>query len=283
VNRLLFGLAAHLAIAFGLFASVWALLTSIEPVRPAAPLVHVRARETGGLIVCQPVVGPKVGDRRFAKGDHLMFAFLASSALAMAFKGGVGAVAGRALGHAGADAKAIGSRINWQGWLGLIAAAVLGVMLIVQKGETRHWRKQSGQFETLYHNEQTAFAQTVANYRTAAEEARRKDAANKVRVEAEQSAISERTSHDFEIRIADARARARRLQPAQGAADPGGGRATALPGVRAAAGGAAEASGEGRLPASDALTATEQAIQLDELIKWTQRQHAIDVNAEPAH
>jgi hypothetical protein len=201
----------------------------------------------------------------------------------LAFKGGVGAVAGRALGHAGADAKAIGSRINWQGWLGLIAAAVLGVMLIVQKGETRHWRKQSGQFETLYHNEQTAFAQTVANYRTAAEEARRKDAANKVRVEAEQSAISERTSHDFEIRIADARARARRLQPAQGAADPGGGRATALPGVRAAAGGAAEASGEGRLPASDALTATEQAIQLDELIKWTQRQHAIDVNAEPAH
>jgi hypothetical protein len=33
-----------------------------------------------------------------------------------------------------------------------------------------------------------------------------------------------------------------------------------------------------QLPASDALTATEQAIQLDELIKWVRAQAAVDNN-----
>ena len=52
----------------------------------------------------------------------------------------------------------------------------------------------------------------------------------------------------------------------------------ALPGLSAASGGAAQAAGEDRLPAPDALTATEQAIQLDELIKWVKAQAAIDPN-----
>ena len=59
------------------------------------------------------------------------------------------------------------------------------------------------------------------------------------------------------------------------AADPGAGRAR-LPGLSAAAGGAAEAAGQDRLPQTDALMATEQAIQLDELIKWVRMQAAVD-------
>ena len=39
--------------------------------------------------------------------------------------------------------------LNIQGIAGLAAALVLGVMLLVQKGETRHWRRQSAQFEQL--------------------------------------------------------------------------------------------------------------------------------------
>ena len=57
----------------------------------------------------------------------------------------------------------------------------------------------------------------------------------------------------------------------EAAADPGAGRSAPMPGLSAAAGGAAQAAGQDRLPPADALTATEQAIQLDELIKWVQR------------
>jgi hypothetical protein len=52
-----------------------------------------------------------------------------------------------------------------------------------------------------------------------------------------------------------------------------------MPGLSAAAGKSDQAAGEDRLPDGDALTATEQAIQLDELIKWVKRQWAIDPNA----
>ena len=56
-----------------------------------------------------------------------------------------------------------------------------------------------------------------------------------------------------------------------------------MPGLSAAAGGPAQASGEDRLPASAEeldwrLTATEQAIQLDELIKWIKAQAKVDPN-----
>jgi hypothetical protein len=173
--------------------------------------------------------------------------------------------------------------LNWQGIAGLTAALALAVLLVVQKGDTRHWRKQSSQFEQLYRAEQAAFAGTVANYRAAAETARAADRANSERVADAQNIISERTSHDFEVRLADARARARaqrlRLDAQSAVADSGGRASAPVPGLPAAAGGAAQAAGEGRLPEADSLTATEQAIQLDELIKWAERQHAIDPSA----
>src|ERR1051325_5541245 len=99
------------------------------------------------------------------------------------------------------------------------------------------------------------------------------------RVLAEQRSINERTEHDFEARLAAARAHAQRLrlQP-KAAANPGAGRTASVPGLPAAAGGAAQDAGHDGLPPSDALTATEQAIQLDELIKWIRQQAAVDNN-----
>jgi hypothetical protein len=94
-----------------------------------------------------------------------------------------------------------------------------------------------------------------------------------------QNTISERTSHDFEARLANARARADRLQQsAIAAADPGSRGAASVPGLSSAAGGPSQAA-EDRLSLDEALAATEQAIQLDELIKWVERQHAIDPSA----
>jgi hypothetical protein len=170
--------------------------------------------------------------------------------------------------------------LNVQGIAGLAVGAILGLLLVLQKGEARHWKKQSGQYERLYKQEQEAFAGTVANYRAAAEQARATDQANARRVLADQAQINERTSHDLETRLADARARAERLrvETARGAAAPGGRGTAPVPGLPAAPAQPAQAASQDRLPRSDRLIATEQAIQLDELIKWVRRQHSVDSN-----
>ena len=40
--------------------------------------------------------------------------------------------------------------LNAQGIAGLAASLCLALLLVLQKGETRHWKKQSSQFEQLY-------------------------------------------------------------------------------------------------------------------------------------
>ena len=177
--------------------------------------------------------------------------------------------------------------LNWQGIAGIAACLALALLLAVEKAETRHWKKESAGFEQRYRQEQAVFATTVANYRAAADQARADDQANAKRVAAEQAAINERTSHDFEARLAAARAAAANLtygrlhlQP-QAAADPGARRGAPVPGLSAAPRGSTQTAVEDRLPHDDALTATEQAIQLDELIKWVRAQAAVDPNSKP--
>jgi len=171
--------------------------------------------------------------------------------------------------------------LNVQGIAGLAVGLALAVLLVVQKGETRHWKKQSASFEQLYATERAALAGTVANYRAAAETARSADKANAARVAADQRAINERTASDYEARLAAVRARANRLQfAAKGSADPGPRRAASMPAIPASPGGTAQTSGEDRLSDADALTATEHAIQLDELIKWVRQQAEVDAKVD---
>ena len=171
--------------------------------------------------------------------------------------------------------------LNPQGLAGIAVSLALALLLVVQKGETRHWKAESARFEHLYRNEQSAFATTVADYRAAAEAARAADLAAAQRAAAQQQAINQRSQNDLEARLADARARAEQLRlqsRAQG--DPGPRAAASMPNLPAASGEPAQAAGQDRLPAA-ALTATEQAIQLDELIKWIRAQAAVDMNARP--
>ncbi len=181
--------------------------------------------------------------------------------------------------------------LNLQGMIGIAAALLLASLFLVKAGEARHWRKQSARYEQLYLGEQGARAQTIANYRAAADAARKEDLANATRVAAEQRSISERTSHDLEARLADARARAQRLQLGQGtpAAAGGGGRAAAVPAARPAPGATGRSAQEDRFPLDakslsieERLLATEQAIQLDELIKWVTGQAAVEARSEPS-
>lgn len=172
--------------------------------------------------------------------------------------------------------------LNPQGVAGLAASLCLAVLLLLQKGETRHWKKSSAGFEQLYRGEQAASAATVANYRAATEQARAADRANAERVRAEQSTISERTNHAFEARLADARSRARRLRSeiAGSATNPGARRGASVPGLPASPARPAQAAGQDQLPETDALIATEQAIQLDELIKWVKAQALVPTSSE---
>lgn len=163
-------------------------------------------------------------------------------------------------------------------WLTRILGGALALAALLWLIRSRdQWRDEARANESLFHAEQAAHAATVANYRAAADQARSADAANVARVKSEQARINERTADDYENRIAAARALADRLrgEARSAATNPGTGRAAAVPHLPAAAESAAQAAGEDGLPRSDALTATEQAIQLDELIKWVKAQSAI--------
>jgi len=169
--------------------------------------------------------------------------------------------------------------LNGQGIAGIAVSLALALLLVIQKGETRHWKKQTAAFEQLYNRERAAFAGTVATYRAAAERARAADQANANRVAAEQRAINERTNSDFQTRLAIARAAAERLRlRSQAAADPRAGRDASMPRIPVTASGAAQGPSQDRLPQSEQLIATEQAIQLDELIKWVRTQAKVDNN-----
>jgi hypothetical protein len=166
-------------------------------------------------------------------------------------------------------------------WLYRILGAAFAAAALLWLVQSRdHWRDEARSNEKLFEAEKSAHAATVAGYRAAAERARREDAANLARAKASQAAINERTANDFETRIASARADARRLreQAAAAATNPGTGGAAPVPGLPASSGRVAQGASEDGLSLADRQLATEQAIQLDELIKWVRRQHSVDNN-----
>ena len=161
----------------------------------------------------------------------------------------------------------------------LVAGIACLALLALLVQDRNRWKAKTSHYAELLSAERGAHAATVASFRAASESARQADQANAARVQAAQAAINERSVHDLESRLAAARAAADRLRGAAAAAtDLGGSGATLMPGIPSAAGSAAQAACEDGLPAADALIATEQAIQLDELVKWVRQQGAIPAN-----
>jgi DNA-binding protein H-NS len=166
--------------------------------------------------------------------------------------------------------------------LGAVFAVVLTLAFLVH--DRNHWKAEAALRQQQLAESKAAFDQTVAGYRAAAVQARADDTANAARVKSEQTAINERTGDEFQARIAAARADARRLRDNEAAATGSGhGRATPVPGLPAPARGIAQAPGENELSSDERELATEQAIQLDELIKWVDQQHAVDPNENTPH
>lgn len=165
-----------------------------------------------------------------------------------------------------------------------VATIVFAVMWMIARGNLSDERETSSKLRVEKAAEVAAHVQTKKTYREAQAAAQRLEAKRLARVTAQQQEITDEVVADYRRRIADARAHAERLREqarARAAGSPG---AVGVPGAGDAAGGADQAAGDRRLPElTDAelewrLIATEQAIQLDELINWTLRQAGVEVN-----
>ena len=87
--------------------------------------------------------------------------------------------------------------LNIQGIAGIAVGLALAIMLVIQKGETRHWRKQSASSSSSIAQSEPRSPGPSPMYRAAADQARAADQANAARVAASQEAISERTANDI--------------------------------------------------------------------------------------
>jgi hypothetical protein len=165
--------------------------------------------------------------------------------------------------------------------LGGALAVVLGTVWYHHAINAAEKRGGAAQYQT----DKAALDQTAANYRAAADQAKAEDAANAQRVANEQSAINERIGNEYEARLAAARALAGRLrEQARAKTNPGSSTGAPVSGLPSTASVIAEAACDRLSDGSFAdlrLCATEQGIQLDEIISWTIAQHNINVNNNP--
>lgn len=197
-----------------------------------------------------------------------------------------------------ARAGAIVARIGFSG-LAIAATLAFGAVQTVRlegleiwpvSGEG--WIAKAGRFGTERDAERSAHRRTKDDYRAAQIDAAKMEADRLQRVTQQQKDITHAIETDYHARLADARARAELLRQELrgGAGAASASRDLAVPGVPGAAGGSDEATGDQRLPAGGSfdrgpaeqlerdLVATQQAIQLDALIDWVERQVAVDPN-----
>ena len=157
------------------------------------------------------------------------------------------------------------TRHPWQA--GLIAALALSAWL---------WRANNGLHDTIK-AERARYAETVASFKDAQAKAELAQKANLARVSIQQRNITDETLDDYNRRVADLRARYQRLL-SQGNRSASGN--AAMPAIPDATGRIDEAPDENGLPAADALTASEQALQLDALITWVDRQAKVETSPQ---
>lgn len=154
-----------------------------------------------------------------------------------------------------------------------LVVAVLGAMLLIEKGQSRHWEKKYWNAEGRVAAEAAAHRGTVANYRLASAEAQRKHDADIAAREAHYNNEGRKAKDALLGEIADLRrlAAARQLRPAIAEARTDTGGSGNNP-----PGGAAEAPCRVTDPSwlclspSDVLQAAERESRHDRLIDWVE-------------
>lgn len=148
----------------------------------------------------------------------------------------------------------------------------LGIYAGIQKLDAAHWHKS-------YDAEHAAYQQAVANYLAAADEAARLDKANVARVAKEQSAITERVTHDYESKLADSASRYDRLRTKAADYLSGAG-AEGVPATSDATCQAVAGTDCENLPAL-LKAAQDNTDQLLALQDWVRAQSTVDTNGTP--
>lgn len=146
--------------------------------------------------------------------------------------------------------------------------AVLSLIIWIRTDQRDSARAQ-------YKAEHDALILFAARTKAKAEEIGRRFAETRARVEGEQNRISQESQSAYETRIAELRARVERLRDNQDRANTSGSGRADVPRVSIAASGSDAIAADHGLSAEQRIVATEQAIQLDELIKWVQRQQGV--------
>ena len=115
--------------------------------------------------------------------------------------------------------------------------------------------------------------------RTKTAAAKAEDAAHAREVESRQNIASQESSNDYQTELSRVRAEYDRLRNAAARrTDQGGRGSSSVSGAAASASGPDAAAAQAGLPPEDALTATEQAIQLKAIQDWARK-----VGLAPAH
>jgi hypothetical protein len=170
---------------------------------------------------------------------------------------------------------AIASRVNLQGWLGIACSLLLFVHF---GGEARHWRKldrNDVKARTLAEARLATANQSIANLRTASLAAQDANRATVASDTASRAQVNKESHDDYQVQLARLRADAQRLR-ARSAADQGLAGDDALSFFPTAAGGADGEALQGTPP--NLLDAASTELQLNALIDWVAKQHAIDAN-----
>jgi hypothetical protein len=166
-------------------------------------------------------------------------------------------------------------------WIRLWREGAIGLLLLALAwtsfGKLSAERKQarlSGELAAALHR----IEGERAAIRAATAIARAEDIAHAARVDRERTNISLEVDRDYQEQLADLRRRhdALRLRSAPPGADRSGGGTAPMPGIPDAARGPDGAAGEARLSASDALIASQQALQLKALQDWSRAQAIVE-------
>lgn len=134
------------------------------------------------------------------------------------------------------------------------------------------WRANNGLHDTIK-AERAHYAETVANFKKAQADAEALQAHNLARVAKAQKEVTDETLDDYNRRVADLRERYKRLLAQGYRSAPIDAQMSTVSDTAATVNAAAQQDG---LPAADALTASEQALQLDALITWVERQAKVE-------
>lgn len=165
-------------------------------------------------------------------------------------------------------------RANWRKIVAALAVVTIVGLIALDRVHVR----QRDQARAAHAAERYAHAITVSNYNAAASIAAKREAQNLARVQAEQHAINERVTDEYQSRLADSVNRYERLR-ASAEAHSRGTDTAALSAAREAACRAYAATACAELPGL-LKAAQDNTDQLEALIAWSEGQANVSVTVE---